>query len=343
MSKSQNSTDTSNRVVDTNASPSAYGWCFQVGAGITLMLDNVKSFNSLKIEGASDDIEITTETGKIYAQAKSVTQIGNRRNASRSFNDAMRLLKNDSKNADAIQLVYITNIENPLSSKSKSAFQYDRSYEFSILPSDAQSKIKNKGGEEFPTEKFLLYILSFFGTGNNKFESVKEKISEFLRDSINDHSYSQSLLNSWFETFMLNAADKPDIEKKLELSKRDVIVPVIILVINQPINEYEFSNVSDYDNYDEICQEFRETINRQIYDYEFFASVIADYLSKLNRAVDHRNYKYTYVKEEWSNYEADFSAISDATVREALIKLLLLTVINNRNKISKIREATNLC
>jgi len=26
-----------NKRVDTNASPSAYGWCFQVGAGITLI------------------------------------------------------------------------------------------------------------------------------------------------------------------------------------------------------------------------------------------------------------------------------------------------------------------
>jgi len=35
----------------TNASPSAYGWCFQVGAGITLMLDNIKDFTSIKMEG----------------------------------------------------------------------------------------------------------------------------------------------------------------------------------------------------------------------------------------------------------------------------------------------------
>ena len=44
---------------DTNASPSAYGWVFQVGAGITLMLDNVKDFTSMKMEGKSDDIEFT--------------------------------------------------------------------------------------------------------------------------------------------------------------------------------------------------------------------------------------------------------------------------------------------
>lgn len=55
--------------VDTNASASAYGWVFQVGAGITLMLDNVTEFTSMKMEGKSDDIEFTLPTGKIYAQA----------------------------------------------------------------------------------------------------------------------------------------------------------------------------------------------------------------------------------------------------------------------------------
>ncbi len=48
----------SRKPVDNNASPSAYGWCFQVAAGITLMLENVKEFTSMKMEGASDDIEL---------------------------------------------------------------------------------------------------------------------------------------------------------------------------------------------------------------------------------------------------------------------------------------------
>ena len=51
--------------VDTNASASAYGWVFQVGAGITLMLDNVTEFTSMKMEGKSDDI-----SQLIYLQLK---------------------------------------------------------------------------------------------------------------------------------------------------------------------------------------------------------------------------------------------------------------------------------
>ena len=187
--KAKNKTDI--RPEDTNASPAAYGWCFQVGAGIILMLDNVKELTSLKMEGASDDIELTLKSGKIYAQAKSVIQIGDQRSASTKLNDALRLLSQDEKNGDAIKLIYITNIANPLSSKIPSAFQYGNKYEFSVLPRDAQAKIKEKVGDNFPTEKFQLHILSFFGEGDNKFESIKTKISEFLREALMDPSYNK--------------------------------------------------------------------------------------------------------------------------------------------------------
>lgn len=161
-SNSLNRPKAQNNNIDTNASPSAYGWCFQVGAGITLMLDNMNNFTSLKMEGATDDIELTLDTGKIYAQAKSVTQIGDQRSAATNLTNALRTLSQASHKGDVVQLIYITNIINPLSSKISSAFQYGGNYDFSILPTDAQNKILKKTSDDFPTEKFHLRILNFF-------------------------------------------------------------------------------------------------------------------------------------------------------------------------------------
>ena len=343
MNKKTNAKNQINcRMVDTNASPSAYGWCFQVAAGITLMLENVKEFSSMKMEGASDDIEITLDSGKIYAQAKSVIQMGDQRNASTKLNDALHLLSKDAAHGDVAKLIYITNIANPLSSAIESAFQFGNSYEFSVLPAELQAKIREKVSDDFPIQKFQLNILSFFGEGDNKFASVKAKISEFLREAINDPSYNKQLLNNWFETFMVNASDKPDNQKKLELKKKDVIYPVIVLVIDSPVSESDFAKVCYHDNYIEISQEFRETINRNVCDYEFFSEVIGDYLSKRNLIANKTNYKFDYVKNEWKNYESQFSAITNEETREALVKLLILTVITQRSKINDIKGATNL-
>ncbi|MBQ2922048.1 MAG: hypothetical protein IJE60_03000 [Tyzzerella sp.] len=328
--------------VDTNASASAYGWVFQVGAGITLMLDNVKDFTSLKMEGKSDDIEISLNTGKIYAQAKSVTQIGDQRSASTNLNNALKLLASDNKNGDAVKLIYITNIANPLSSKQSSAFQYEHIYDFSVLSKEDQDNICSKVEKDFATEKFQVHILNFFGEGDNKFANVKLKISEFLREALDDPSYNKRLLDSWFETFMVNCSDKPDNEKSVNLNKKQIMMPVIVLVIDTPLSEEEFNKVCDYEDYCEIEQEFREVINRQICDYEFVAEVTGDFLYKRNQQVKSNQYRYTYVKEEWKNYEHYFNVIKDEEKREALIKLILLTIITRRNKINRIKEAANL-
>lgn len=65
-------------------------------------------------------------------------------------------------------------------------------------------------------------------------------------------------------------------------------------------------------------------------------------MQKRNFVVDKNNYKYEYVKSEWRQYEQDFDTITDSCKREAVIKLLLLTVITRRTKIKQIKEAAKL-
>jgi hypothetical protein len=326
-----------------NASPSAYGWCFQVGAGISLILDHVRDFTHIKMEGKSDDIELSLGEGKkLYAQAKSVMQIGDQRNAEKNFGNALNVLSEDEQNGDAFKLVYITNIANPLSSKTVSAFQYGHNYDFHFLPTDAKKKIIDKVGTDFPTEKFQLQIINFFGEGKDKFQTIKEKIEEFLRYSIDDKSYSNPLLDNWFTTFMINASDKPDKEKKINLTKKQVIFPVIAVLIDPPITDVEFSRVCDYENYTEIAEEFRKTIYETTCDYEFIAQILGDFIDKRKIAADTANYKYEFTKNEWQNYENEFISIRNVEKRQALIKILLLTIITRNNKINQIKTAVNL-
>ncbi len=330
-----------NKVIKTNASPSAYGWCFQVGAGITLMLDNIKEFTSIKMEGEFDDIEINTPKGKIYAQAKSIIQIGNQKNASKKLQDSLKLLSKDNLNGDAIQLIYITNISNPLSSKEKKAFCYGHSYEYSVLSNNDQKKIDSYVNSSFAKDKLKIYILNFFGTGENKFASVKEKISEFLRNAVQDSSYSQKILENWFSTFMINCSDVPDKQKKCNLTKKEIIFPVMVLVLDPLIQEDEFVKVCEYDNIEELQSHFRTSIDRKIYDYEFISSTIGNFLSSYS-SNGQRMTKYEFVKEKWKDFEKYFSFVLDIREREALIKLVLLATISKRSKINKIKEAANL-
>ena len=306
-----------------NASPSAYGWCFQVGAGISLMLDNLKDFSSLKMEGSSDDIEITINNGKkLYAQAKSVTQIGEQRNAKSVLKKALEVLKEDDLNDDAIKLIYITNINNPLSSDVTSAYNFGMSYDFSILPEKDQKTIIDITGDDFD---------------NNKFQ-----LQDFLRSAIRDTSYSKQVLDSWFETFMLNCSDKPDNQKALNLKKKQIIYPIIAVVLTDAVTENEFIKVCNNDNYFEVMKDYRKIINDNLCDYEFITEVIGDYFDKCKENPNAKLSKYDYTIKYWSEFEDKFSEIKHDEKRESLVKLLVLSIISHRSLINDIKEASNL-
>ncbi len=58
---------------NTNASPRVFGFDFQVNATIFLLLDNIKELKAIRMEGASEDIELTMNNGsQIMAQAKGI-------------------------------------------------------------------------------------------------------------------------------------------------------------------------------------------------------------------------------------------------------------------------------
>jgi collagenase-like PrtC family protease len=91
---------------NTNASAASFGFQFQIAAGLILMLDNIKEFTSIKIEGKTEDIEITLKSGKIYAQAKSVIQIDDNKNASSKLKKTLASLSRAAEIGDAVSLIY---------------------------------------------------------------------------------------------------------------------------------------------------------------------------------------------------------------------------------------------
>ena len=333
---------------DRNASASAFGWAFQVGAGIKLMLENVEEFTALKMEGKDDDIEITLPNGKIYAQAKAVTQMNQQNTANDNLRKSLGTLSDDvKKNSDFVQLIYITNILNPLSnSREISPFysRYNRTYDYLTLPSEDQDKLKDIVGSDFPLEQFHIHVLEFFGEGDNKFASIKESIKEFLQKALEDTSYSERLWEKWYTLFSLNCTDKPKEEISFAKEKKEIMYPVIVLAIDNPVKIDEFQKVSNFEDYDEIASQYIKLINARCSEYDFVTPAIAEY--NIQRAVlsseEQAKFKYKFVIENWKRYENAFSEIIDADVRQAVVKLTLLTMINRSRKIEKVRKAANL-
>lgn len=340
--------NTNKNVINRNASPSAYGWAFQVGAGIKLMLENVKEFTALKMEGKNDDIEITMPNGKIYAQAKSTTIIGNQSSANENLKDALATLSDDTKSGNnCIKLIYITNILNPFStSQTVGPFynQYDTSYDFSTLPPEDKQKIISIVGDNFPVEQLQVHIVKFFGEGNNKFDSIKNYIRSFVSEALGDASLSSNLFDKWYTLFSLNCTDKPKDEMSFDKTKKEIMYPVIVLAIDPPIPLEQFQKVSDYDDYDEIVQQYRDLINQRACEYDFTSALLGEYNTQKAKvdSANRANFKYDYVNNNWQQYEEAFNQIEDDEIRMAVTKLTLLTIIIKAAKLDRIHKAANI-
>lgn len=92
-----------------DASASSFGWNFQANAGIFLFLKYIKKANKIKIESASQDIEITLDDGyKVFAQAKSTQDYSACQDKKNKFKDAIISLVRNPQEKNI--LIYISNI-----------------------------------------------------------------------------------------------------------------------------------------------------------------------------------------------------------------------------------------
>lgn len=100
----------------SNATASAFGWEFQSNAAIMLMLKNIESASKVKVEGETEDVEITFTNGRmLMAQAKSVINPDDVSFVIDKLEAALKTLNKASQIANIEKLVYVTNSPNPFS------------------------------------------------------------------------------------------------------------------------------------------------------------------------------------------------------------------------------------
>lgn len=94
--------------VNRRADPVMFGFDFQINAAIVLMLKNIKSLETIRIEGNYEDIELQLKDGeRILAQAKGVQKgSSDFRKVRENLKKALLTLSEGGKRAKAKQLIY---------------------------------------------------------------------------------------------------------------------------------------------------------------------------------------------------------------------------------------------
>ncbi len=332
---------------DRRANAVLFGFDFQVNAAVVLMLENVMDFETIKLEGNYEDIELQLTNGEhILAQAKAVEKSSiDFKNVRKNLKNALISLSEGASKVNANQLILITNSPNPLNeATSKSLFYGNAHREYSTLPPSSQAIINNYLSDisnPLDPEKFVIKVFPF-ETDNERerYKAVKGMVDDFIGDlDLNISGLGKKLLLMWQNDVFQNGTKK---DATIKLSKKDIMWSIIVIATEPSICDDKFTEYFDTALYNEITHQYRDIIDSCCERFEFFIKVLHDY-NNYNSTKKQSERCIDFALTQWNNYIDELKIENAAEeVQKGLIQIVLYSIIRNRITIDKVKKGVNL-
>lgn len=332
---------------DRRATAVMFGFDFQVNAAIVLMLENIESLKSLRLEGNFEDIELELDTDEyILAQAKAVEKSSTDfKNVRTNLHKAMISLSEGAQKSNAKQLILITNSPNPLNeNESKNLFLGAAHREFNSLPESSQKLILDYLKEiESPldTQKFMIQILPF-ETDNDaeRYKIVRQAVDDFIGDlNLNIPGIGKKLLRIWHDDVFKNGTKK---DADIKLHKKDIIWPVLVIATDIERCDEAFANYFDTSLYEEIVHQYQEVIDSCCERCEFFIKVLCDY-NEFQSTKKPSEKCVDFALTKWEDYIPELALKNaDEETQKGLIQIILYNIVRNRLMIDRIKKGVKL-
>jgi hypothetical protein len=328
-----------------NASHVPFGWDFQVNAAIVFFVENIKDVRRVRIEGASEDIELELNSGKyVFAQAKSVVRESDVHNVRGKLYSALETLDVASKPGNVEKFVYVTNSPNPFAIEKTMGSFVDRTIrKFDELPQECQEiiekRMKSKSYENLDLAKFEVHVIPFFTDNEIERYKIVMRTIERLTYKINESGMSAQLHRTWKEMFSFNSSQS---DTSLTLTKNQLIWPIIVIKSevtenSQIFDEYDSAEV------DEILRKYREFIDDRVEHIEFSMTVVNRFSQYSSETSGSRKEKIEkFIETHYKCYLTELGLSEADPFGEILVKLILDRVLKNRLLIERIREEVNL-
>lgn len=289
---------------DRNATPTNFGFQFQINVAIYFMFNYLENIKSIRVEGKKQDVEVTLmNENKYMIQAKSTaTNIYDNKNNSTKLREALEsLAEADNKNVEC--LFYASNLINPLNTTTKE-FENNRivTVKYSELSPKSQAKIDKQiannidNGEIYNINRDKLVILKipFFGDfpeerHNFIYEVAKITLTKMGENLANRH---RDIIDYCEGKFLNNSATNP----KIEISKEEFCNWIILIEVENSslLEQYIDIGISELD-YDEAYRKYQNYIDRKASSYENYTKVLSLYNKK---SKDRMMTIIDFVKEE---------------------------------------------
>lgn len=332
--------------MDRNATPSAFGWDFQVNAAIVLMIENIKLVKSVRVEGKKEDIELLLENEKyIYAQAKSVMRIDDYVNVRSKLRAGLETLNDDAMHSDYQKLIYVTNSPNPFNIESTMSAFYGRSrLSYHDLPKSCKKIIDNeisiKSLKYIDKSELEIHVIPFFTDDfMQRYRVIKEGVDKFLYELNNNTlGVANQLLEIWQCEFFQNCT-QGDLE--LVIRKEDLMWSIIVLQ-SQLHPGHRFLEEYDDGEIEEIIRSYSFLINNRSEKFEFITQVLFDFQEFITD--EKGNNKITeFITAKSDEYKNIFKLKEiREEVQDIVVKIILQKIITNRYLANDIKKKVNL-
>ena len=335
-------------MANRNASASDFGWDFQHNAAIVLVLKNIKNdFKSVRVEGATEDIEINFNDGETsYIQAKSSQSPEQDTNVKSKLEKALESLNDAGGKKNVKSLVFTTNNHiYPFNHAEKDKDPYisgRTSLKYSELSANSQGIIddiiKNNNLSNIEKDKLFVEVIPFYGDDeDNRYKEISKSVENFMDDVANRNIAKKQILEKLQLKFQKNASKK---DVNITLTKGD-IVWCIIAVICDSGNEFVTDEMideefdGDYGLRDSVKETYGFVIEDSSHKFQLISKVLAEY-QKYKMQDKAKNYK-DFIKANWALFTSFFPDV-EPDQQKMLIYMILGKIFNNQSVIKNIRE-----
>ncbi len=287
-----------------NASPSVFGWQFQINIAIYLMFKYFKNFEEIKVEGNNEDIEISLKNNKkIYAQAKSKESINDNDTSSYSvkLKKALDSLS-DVKAKDIDKLLYISNLEpNPLNSGTKE-FELIAFLKYDELLPESKEKIDyqlQKLQKDIDKSKLIIAKVPFYGEDKaTRQRFIIQQLENFLAYTKAELlPFSKRILEMWETDFLHNATQT---NQTLKIKKDDVLWNLLVFELDRNnIIGFDTEMNIDEEDYQLAIEKYGKIIMNKEGNFKIFnkITVLFNTAKRLNQNIKSNEFVNNYVEE----------------------------------------------
>ncbi len=342
--------DNSNR----NASPSYFGWEFQIASAIVLALRYIHDLSFILVEN-QEDIELgMTDGGKVYAQAKAHFRANEPGDGSLGrLEGGLKTLNDSFGRPDCRELIYITNDMMPFG-KSASDLPFGRRTflkykELSEKQREAIARILSKNSFDVDlVDKLAVYGVWYYG---NDEQTCCEEIDALIRDFLDSLGFDPSLRppedrlrGDWMLALGFSAGVDPESLSAKKVSKSAFAWPVVVESCMGMSASAEELGIDD-DQFEELSSMYSRAIDAQVDRFDAVSRVMTDYseYSKSSGAAP-RQMRLDFLRDRWRDYVSLFGAdaIDDEEIREAFVCAIVSRIIKKKEVVKKVKNGVNL-